>query len=151
MRAYIYNGNVYMGDQEYPKVFRRARGARRLTVKVSHRGFYDKYIRGANSRDTRPMTRKITSWDRPEYAIQMTESYEIPDLNVAMRLTINEPKCFHRGILSNLARGRNNESWDLHFGTTNLLFIDGHMARHVPRDIGMIAKLSENTGISVTD
>ena len=151
MRVYIYNGNVYMGDQGYPKVFRQARGARRLTVKVSYRGFCDEYVRGPDSKDTGPMTRKITSWDRPEYAVQMIEGYGIPNFSVAMRSTTNEPKCFHRGILANLVRGDNNESWHLHFGTTNVLFIDGHVSRHDPRDIGVIAKMPENTRIRVAN
>ena len=83
----------------------------------------------------------MTSWDHPEWVINMIEGYDSPKISGLIKPTYNAPRCFEIDKLFTLIKGRHNEGWDRHFGTTNVLFMDGSVSNLVPRDIGAIAKL----------
>ena len=97
----------------------------------------------ASAIDTTHLPRKITSWARSERSILLIEGY--PAINYSPTIgPYNQDECFRFGMLSNMARGRHNPSWHRHVGTTNLLFMDGQISHHSPRDVGRIVARQEH-------
>ena len=129
----------------------RAPGAprRQMRIDVSYRGSCDLSISVGNddrlSTPTARVPRKVTSWARPDKAIILVEGNPLPTYHAAMA-PIEGPTAassYHLGILYNMARGQHNQTWNRHFGTTNVLFVDGHVGNHVPQDIGVLARNQE--------
>ena len=124
---------------------RAGRGARRLVVKVTYRGSCDLLAQtsGAAVGGNTMVPRKVTSWVRPERAILLIEGNPTRSYDAAMS-SDEQSSCFRLGILANMARGRFNQSWNRHFGTTNVLYLDGHVSNDIPQQIGAVAKHQEH-------
>ena len=69
----------------------------------------------------------------------------------------NQRECFRFiGDLATLANGKyrarfgpknvhvNYGTWERHFGSTNVLFLDGHVNTHLPQEIGHMARRQEH-------
>ena len=140
IHVYQHKSTVYMDP-----VGGSARG--RVLVKVSYRGACDLNARMENVwvpvGGEALISRKVTSWARPEKAIQMVEGNLMRNYDAAT-LRYNQDSCFHFSVLSVLARAKYNQSWNRHFGTTNVLFLDGHVSNHSPPDIRLMAASQEH-------
>ena len=165
IHVYYHNGLAYMADRGRPKSLplRTNTRIRRYRLQVTYRGSCDMvesvlyYYRGARlgqlSIGSHMQGRRITAWDRPHEAIELVEgiakeTYE-PNPN-------NQRECFRFiGDLSTLANGKNRArfspknvhanygTWERHFGSTNVQFVDGHIGSHLPPEIGELAKRQE--------
>ena len=142
--VYQYEGVAYMGDRGRPEDIPRRTTSplTKIQMKVSYRGFCDE---GPQKDSIILYTRKITSWDYPERVMQTIEGYSPPTLSTLMTPSYNTMQCFEVERLNVMVRGKLNEGWERHFGTTNILFIDGHVSKHIPKDIGLLSKMPENS------
>ena len=143
IRVYVHNGTAYMADRPVDVDY----AYEPFTLIVSYRGSCQliEPIK-AQSRDKFP-SRRITFFKRPDKAIQLVEGIS------ASKDTI----CYFFGQLEALAGATNPNvpgstktrtvkqryadyaSWERHFGTTNVLFIDGHVASNTPAQVGELA------------
>ena len=87
----------------------------------------------------------MTSWDHPEWVINMIEGYDSPKISGLIKPTYNAPRCFEIDKLFTLIKGRHNEGWNRYFGSTNVLVLDGHIGTHLPPEIGELAKRQEHS------
>ena len=101
-------------------------------------------------RQTLTRSRRITSWRRPHLAIELIEGIPQYTANPA----VTQMECYRfRNHLLPLIRGkaglagnpphRMYDSFDRHLGTSNVLFLDGHVARHIPPELGQMSKYQE--------
>ena len=120
-----------------------------MTLKLTYRGSCDMVEEVASESDPTEIayrSRKVTSWDRPDKVIELVEG----------TVYQSDRECFRFGMMGTMAGGGGSDarrplreryqhfdSWERHFGTTNMLFIDGHVSHHIPRDVGLIAKQQE--------
>ena len=145
IQVYLDHGLASMADRQPPT------NARIMTVKLSYRGpcdMVEQIVRTDNGVVlTERRSRRTTSWSRPDRAIELVEG--IADSN--------ERECFRYSFLYAMAgagsssgpsrsvqeRYGHYESWERHMGTTNVLFLDGHLARPTPAELGARAMEQE--------
>ena len=130
--VYIYDGVAYMNDGHQYSVLNKAidrrpdhSGGRRVTVKVSYRGFCNITVESGGWNTGPRAVRRITEFARPNKVIQLVEGvqttqYETTDSNQYGFMCL-------KGLETILQGKSNYESWKRHFGTTNVLFFDGHV------------------------
>ena len=152
--VYEFNGVLYMGGHGRPKSIPRDVPARlrRMRLKVTYSGSCDLLAQKSRT-DTTLTPRKITSWSRPQKAILLLEGIgkatDEPE-------TDHERACYrYLGDLDKLRRGQpkkfvrpsmlhsNYDTWQRHFGSTNVLFVDGHVDTRLPTEIGRMARTQE--------
>ena len=145
--VYLDNGTANMAD-------RLIGGLARRNVLVSYRGSCDlvedlmRTIRDRLRLTTELVGRKTTSWQRPNRAIELMEGAA----NATSNATTDMPReCFRfTNDLAPMAGNQDNSrqdhhpSWQRHRGTTNVLFIDGHVDRHSTTQIGQLARFQEH-------
>ena len=137
--VFRYGGTLY-SNRDSAKTLHMRGGMRQMMVKVSYRGFCEQFHQESPDGTTR-ITRKITSWTRPESAIQMIEGYALSRINPPS--SPYQRTNFHLDVVAKMTKSTHNQTWDRHFGTTNVLFIDGHVDRLTPLQISRMATNQE--------
>ena len=83
------------------------------------------------------VARKVTEWVRPHEGLQMLEGVFADQKSTESEY--DQRECF-RMIPDSLLRRNVYPSWYRHFGFTNVLFIDVHVANQTPRQLGQAMK-----------
>ena len=144
IQVYLHNGMAYMADRN------PTQSTRVMTLKLTYRGSCDMVEEVASEFDPTEIayrSRKITLWDRPDKVIELAEG-------IAYQ---NDRECFRFSMMGTMADGAGSgprrplrerhqhfESWERHFGTSNVLFLDGHVASMTPVGLGTLAKFWED-------
>ena len=138
----VYDGNTLraMDSRLAREIARRRR--RRVLVKVTYHGACGLLTR-ASATDSTLVPRNVTDWKRPHKAILLVEGYAFPNYSPQMSDNLHR-SCYRFGTLGALKRGRVNATWNRHFGTTNVLFMDGHVRNFSPPDIGHLGGQQEH-------
>ena len=154
--VYFHQGRAYMNDQmqyswdrgssldqtpnDRAKRSDHADG-RTFWLQVTYRGSCDLLEKVGEAYHSR----RITSWAQPHKAIELLEG----------TAQTSDMECYRFAFLWGLARPsgpakrparnvyRDFESWNRHFGTSNVLFIDGHVALYSPGALGELALAQE--------
>ena len=173
IQVYHYNGLAYMADRGWPSSTPhnvRTR-LRRIRLKVTYRGSCDMVEsvpkswrvgrRGTSYPvGTQMQGRRITAWARPHMAIELVEGIAkdtptpssqrecfrfIGDLAaLASGKTHKKVSTFRSDLFAFTRVHANYDTWERHFGSTNVQFIDGHVDSHQPPEIGHMAKHQEH-------
>ena len=124
-----------------------------MVLKVSYRGSCDMTEFNLDSiGQSDPgsyRSRKITEWSRPSEGIHLVEG--VPTFT-SISDQENQRACYMLSELRYLAtewqtgkhaRDKHAFTWHRHFGATNVLFMDGHVDRLPPMDVGTVAMKQE--------
>ena len=148
INLYLIKGNPYMADRGSHGGLPRSK-RNRMSLRMTYRGSCDllNYVDGgASAACLKPglSACRLTKYDRPEKAVLMVEGNTPLNYYPGLR-SGKQNSCFQLAKLTWMTKGDRyiNESWRRHFGTTNVLFIDGHVNHHIPKDIGLIARNHE--------
>ena len=143
IRIYVHNGTVYMADGlnevDHP--------INPFTLTVTYRGSCEHIESFADGFQSR----KATSWAHPDKAMELVEGIAMAMDKECVRLDMlramsgsADPRVPDINRVRPVReRYTHYESWMRHFGTTNVLFMDGHVAMHTPGQIGKLAWIQE--------
>jgi prepilin-type processing-associated H-X9-DG protein len=122
-------------------------GGRGTPLDISYRGGCD-LIDGS---DGTYKPRKMTSWKFPARALMMVEGKSLGVNNGQIDANVNK-ECVRfmddlaELIAPSIRRGMhpNLPTWSRHSGKSNVPFLDGHVDRLAPKQLGRMAKLQEH-------
>ena len=148
IKLYLIKGNPYMADRGSHGGLPRSK-RNRMSLKLTYRGSCDllNYVDDGVTfcAKTALIACRLTKYERPEKAVLLVEGNTTRGYYTGMSPG-EQNSCFQLEKLTTMTKGDRwiNDSWRRHFGTTNVLFIDGHVSHHIPEDIGLIARNHEH-------
>ena len=125
----------------YEDIPSNASDYRRLPIDITYRGFCDQVDETA----TEPLGRRLTDFKNPTEEFMLVEGW----------LRRWWTKCMRMPRLHMLDRQNAKglyeffHTWERHSGTSNILFVDGHVDRLTPRKIGKQSVLQQWVGVPV--
>ena len=124
--VYLDSHNVYLDDRSRPPEARTARG---LIMLVTYRGMCNLHVGGG---DSGQQAHRITAFGRPVETIIMVEGVHADQVE---RNEHNQRECGSYDRLVQLKTKKTYPSWVRHYGTSNVLWLDGHVNSLVPLEL----------------
>jgi len=113
-----------------------------FSIPVSYNGFCESFDRTRGLDDLKE-GRRITDYKSPSEEFMLVEGWAESSLFQCMRM----PMLYSLSQPDAINTYKHFFTWERHAGTSNVLFVDGHVDRLIPREIGEKAVRQEFGGI----